>query len=213
MLKISGDLFPSSCLCYLAFRIAFRETQERITLWKQFEKDLDDVFGFLCEVPFLKEVPAHVQLDLLAATWSKHMTADQVEATLVDEAVIYAVCETAARVVEQDPVSVTRYLKGGPLDALVPVDHHLASEIRNLHLRLKNDGDFLLISQFLDIEPVECRRLKKQFGMAIEKTDPLFDVLGRWTMSAGFPHNLRGLLTDREAARLPAILGVNCPAV
>ena len=112
-----------------------------------------DCFGFLTEVPFLRAVPPHVQLDLLAETWCKHASTEKFVANLVDESVIYAACETSARIVEQEPHVITRYLAGGPQQVSPKADSLLAGELRALHLNLASDGDFLMISQFEDMPP------------------------------------------------------------
>ncbi|QDT62850.1 hypothetical protein [Calycomorphotria hydatis] len=208
MLTISNDTLPQTCLSYLAFRIAFKETLERIALSDQMGGDPHDKFGFLTEVPFLASVPAHVQIDLLGATWAKHLSQESQPADLVDEAVIYSVCETSARIVEQEPDTVHNYLAGGPLDVTVPVDHFLATELRALHLNLSNEGDFLLISQFEDMEPEEAKRLKQKFGLDEERTEALFEVLKRYHLSADFLGNLTGMLTGREILTVVKILGV-----
>jgi hypothetical protein len=157
MLTISSDTLPQTQLSYLAFRVAFHETLERIALANQFGDDDCDCYGFLTEVPFLRGVPAHVQLDLLAETWSRHVAREQFTASLVDESVVYAACETSARLVEEEPEYVAHLMKGGPYDVEREVDHSLACELRTLHLNLSNDGDFLLISQFEDLDPDEAR--------------------------------------------------------
>lgn len=208
MLTISNDVLPQSSLCYLAFRVAFRETLERIALADQVGCDPHEAFGFLTEVPFLRAVPPHVQIDLLAATWAKHVANESVAADLVDEAVLYAVCETSARVVESEPDMVEEYLAGGPLDVIPAIDESLAGALRGLHLNLASEGDFLLVSQFEDLEPDEAGRLKAKFGMTEEKIEPLFDVLGRWYLSPEFLGNLSGLLTGREVLKTVRILGV-----
>ena len=100
MLTISTDTLPQSSLSYVAFRVAFLETLERMTLAQQMGAHEAECLGFLTEVPFLKATAPHVQLDALAETWCKHMSDDPFDATLVDEAVVYAVCETASRIVE-----------------------------------------------------------------------------------------------------------------
>lgn len=212
MLKIAQDTLPQSLLSYVAFRVAFRETVERIALWRQFERDLDDVFGYLGEVPFLREVPPQVQLDLLAATWSRHLSRETYAADLIDESVIYAVCETAARLAEQEPALFATYLRGGPLEMGVPIDHFLAAELRSLYLKLSNEGDFLLISQFLDLPPTEAEPLKEQLGLRPAKLEILFDVLGQWHVSPRFPERLQGLLTEAEVSRAANILRIPCPA-
>ena len=207
MLKICSDTLPNSSLSYLAFRVSFQETLERIALSKQIQDDENECFGFLTEVPFLKAVPPHVQLDLLAATWNKHTANRRIKANLVDEAVVYATCETAARISEREPTVITHCLISGTMNANISVDELLPTELRNLHLSLSNEGDFLLISQFEDMHPDEARDLKQQFKLDESRLKVMFDALGRWTISKRFFKNLNGLLSDREIARTAAVLG------
>ena len=114
MLAIQTDTLPQTGLSYFAFRIAFQETLERICLAQQVGNYTAECFGFLTEVPFLRAVPPHVQLDLLGETWCKHASKEKFVANLVDESVIYSACETSARIVEQEPHVIARYLHGGP---------------------------------------------------------------------------------------------------
>ena len=208
MLTISKDTLPQSCLSYLAFRVSFRETLERIRLARQIGEDSADCLGYLAEVSFLRGVPPHIQLDLLADTWCKHVSNETFEADLVDESVVYATCETAARVAEDEPEIFRDFLVGGPLESQIDPDHFLATELRSLHLNLSNEGDFLMISQFEDIPPDEAGPLKKEFGLDEKKLDVMFDVLSRWSMSEHFLNNLSGLLTKREIVRTALELGV-----
>ncbi|MFO0917365.1 MAG: hypothetical protein U0872_03510 [Planctomycetaceae bacterium] len=212
MLKIGEDTLPQSLLSYVAFRVAFRETFERFALWKQFEQSSAETYGYLCEVPFLKDVAPQVQLDLLAASWRKHLHPDPAQADLCDESVIYAACETAAQLVEKEPALFSGYLRGGPFDVGIPVDHFLATELRNLYLKLSNEGDFLLISQFLDIAPEEAAPLKHKMGLVESSVSVLYDALSRWHVSTQFLTNLQGLLTESEISRIATLLPVPCPA-
>ena len=207
MLVVAGEVLPNNVLSYLAFRVAFLETLERLALARQVG-DEDEEFGFLTEVPFLSAVPPQVQLDLLAETWRKHSVPRRVSATLLDEAVVYAVCETAAHIAEDDPRLVERCMACGPRAGRFVADEYLSTALRNLHLSLPSEGDFLLISQFEDMPPSEARRLKQELRLDEERLQPLFDALGRWNISAGFLRNLRGLFSDREIARTAAILGL-----
>jgi len=208
MISIQTDTFPQTNLSYFAFRIAFQETLERICLAQQVGSYTSECFGFLTEVPFLRAVPPHVQLDLLAATWHKHAAAERFDASLVDESVIYAACETSAFIVEKQPEVIERYLKGGPLDVDFRPDQHLASELRSLHLNLSSEGDFLMISQFEDMTPDEARAAKQQFGLSEARLEVMFETLGRWAMSPEFPSNLCGLMTKEEIVRTALELGV-----
>jgi hypothetical protein len=208
MLAIQTDTLPQTGLSYFAFRIAFQETLERICLAQQIGNYTAECFGFLTEVPFLRAVPPHVQLDLLAETWRKHASEEKFVADLLDESVIYAVCETSARIVEQEPHVVARFLAGGPEPVTLKVDHSLAAELRALHLNLASDGDFLMISQFEDMPPDEAAESKRQFGLDDNRFEVMFDALGRWTMSAGFLGDLCGLMTKEEIVRTALELGV-----
>jgi len=174
-------------------------------LARQIHDDRDG-FGFLTEVPFLCQVPAHVQLDLLAETWSKHLSRKRFAATLVDESVVYAVCETAASIADEDPALIQRCLACGPCSTHLTVDEFLSAELRNLHLSLSNEGDFLLISQFEDMHPDEASELKEQFGLHESRIEPMFAALGRWCVSREFTQNLTGLFSEREIMRAVAIL-------
>lgn len=212
MLKISHKSLPQTLLSYVAFRVAFRETFESLSLHKRCLSDEHIPYGYLCEVPFLQEVAPAVQLDLLASTWQKHLSREEHQADLVEESVIYAACEMAARFVEKEPESVVRLLSGGPLDLAFPLDSYLARELRLLYLELPNDGDFLLINQFLDFEPDESIDRKLQMGVDPTRLGPMFDVLGRWHVSADLSGRLKGLLTEAEIARVATILRVPCLA-
>lgn len=200
MLRIDDDVLPGSDLTYLAFRVSFQETLERIVLARQVN-DGNGLFGFMTEVPFLSGVAPHVQLDLLAECWQRHNSKREFEASLIEESVIYAVCETAARIAEDEPTVITHSLITGPKTTKVKVDAFLPGELRNLHLRLANEGDFLLISQFEDMQPDDARDLKMQFGLQEERFEEMFEALGRWNVEPGMGANLKGLLTEREIVR------------
>ena len=200
MLCIDGDFLPKSDLTYLAYRVSFQETLERIVLSRQVN-DGNGLFGYLTEVPFLRAVAPHVQLDLLAECWQRHFSKREYEATLIEESIIYAICETAARIAEDEPTVITHGLITGPRTTRIKVDSFLPGELRNLHLRLANEGDFLLISQFEDMQPDDARDLKIQFGLEAHRFEAMFDVLGRWAVEPGMVANLQGLLTEREIVR------------
>lgn len=204
MLNICDTTLPNTSLSYLAFRVAFLDTLERMVLARQFDPEISEGIGFLAEVPFLRSVAPQVQLDLLSETWHKHASGEAVESTLVDESVIYAVCETAARAAEQDRSQMRAWAEAGPRRISVSSKPNLAEKLRQVHLALPNEGDFLLISQFEDLSPFEGLNLKAEFGMEPTKCEPMFDVLGRWHVTQGFARRLHGLLTDREVAQAVA---------
>jgi hypothetical protein len=214
MLKIGRDFLPQSLLSYVAFRVALRTTWEQLELVVSgaVNGDADDCDGFLAEVPFLRETPLHVQLDALGSTWHRHLAGKPHVADLLDESVVYAACEFAARLTECEPQRVRWALQNGPFDVAVAVDHDLAAELRHLYLRLSNEGEFLLIGQFLDLPPDESSDWKRQLGIDERRLEPLFDALGRWHVSTEFLRGLTGIVTDAEAALLGRLVGLPCPA-
>jgi hypothetical protein len=146
----------------------------------------------------------------LATTWQKHQSRDIHRSDLIDESVIYAACEMTARAIENDPESVLRSLVGGPENVSVPLDSYLAREIRLLYLELPNDCDFLLVSQFLDLDPEDAIDQKLQMGIDPNRMLPMFEALGRWHISPQMIGCLRGLLSEVESARVATILRVPC---
>lgn len=206
MLTICDDKLPQSALTYAAFRIAFWDSMERVALADQIGLGRSQPFGFLTEVPFLRNTAPHVQLDVLLDTWQRHFDQQPCEASLLDESVVYACCETSARIIEREPLVAQRFLKGGPLQIRRAIDRSLAKSVQALHLNLSNEGDFLLISQFQDMPPDEARDMKEKFGLNEDYLQPMFDVLGRWHASSAFPDNAIGLLSGDEISRVLMLL-------
>jgi hypothetical protein len=93
-----------------------------------------------------------------------------------------------------------------------PIDAYLARELRLLYLELPNDGDFLLVSQFLDMAPDHSTDEKARMGVDSARLEPLFDVLGRWHVSSDLTLHLKGLLTESECTRVASILKIPCMA-
>jgi hypothetical protein len=208
MLTVCDLHVPQTDIAFIAFRVAFFETLERISLADQVGLTGDRCFGYLTEVPFLRAVPPQVQLDYLLETWSRHIDEDRHQATLADESVIYAVCETAARIVSVDPQTARRYLRNGPHEVHHDFDPRLADTLQAFHVNLPNEGDFLLISQFQDMPPEDAIPIKKKFGMSLPACDVMFELLSRWHISPEFAKNSAGLLTSSELARTLVTLRV-----
>jgi hypothetical protein len=206
MLSTCAETLPRTDLTYLAFRAAFCETLERMVLARQINFCGDWVFGYLTEVPFLTQVAPQVQLDLLVETWSRHIGPEEQAANFLDESVIFAACETAARLVRNDPVSLARFLNSGPQDLDVALRPRLAHSLVATHLTLSRDASFLLITQFLDLPPREARTLKAEFGILPAQEEPLFEALGRWRVSPDFAARAEGLLTPKEIAEVTSLL-------
>ena len=77
---------------------------------------------------------------------------------------------------------------------------------------MPNDGDFLLISQFLDLPPDESVQQKLEMGVDPKRLGSMFDVLGRWHTSPHMLTRLKGLLTEAELGRVASMVPSPCPA-
>lgn len=210
MLTIRTQLLPQSEPTYLAFRLAFCETMERLNLAYQVSSCGDRAFGFLTEVPFLRNVAPHVQIDMLLDSWSRHIAAERFPATLIDESIIYASCETAARVIRTDPEGARRFLRSGPHACSQDLNQSLADELQRLHLDLPNEAHFLLLSQFQDLPPEDTQMMKKKYGIVPGACDCMFEALGRWHLRPDLPDRARGLVTSAELSKIHALLRLSC---
>jgi hypothetical protein len=211
MLTLSADILPQTELTYLAFRAAFRETLERIVLARQVSLADEWTFGYLTEVPYLQQVAPQVQLDVLLDTWRRHRHELPREATLLDESVVYSVCETAARLVRNDQAALSGFLKGGPFEVQAELRPRLAHGLVALHTTFCGDCDFLMLTQFLDLPPREARTVMAELGVHPEDVEPMREPLGRWHVGPDFAERAVGLLTEAETAQALAILkGADC---
>ncbi|WP_437228266.1 hypothetical protein SH661x_000810 [Planctomicrobium sp. SH661] len=206
MLKVATTSLARTELAYIAFRLACLDTRERLELAIQLDLCPERNFGFLTEVPFLKNVPAQVQLDLLMETWARHITPITQPANLLDESVVYAACETAARLIRSEPEVARRFLNRGPIQCSYVLDAKLADSLQQLHIHFAQEGLFLLLSQFQDIPPLEAVPLKRENGFSDGATDCLFDVLGRWYVSSRMLTRAQGLLTRVEIEQMGSLL-------
>ena len=207
MLLIGQTTLPRTPVTYVAFRNALFDTAERMALAQQMGTVDCRPLGFLTEVPFLKRCAPQVQIDCLLDTWRKHLHPSAKVGTLLDEAVLYAVCESTARMVEREPHVVSRLLDGGPLAHTPPLTESLVERLRKLHLEMDNDGDFLLISQFEDIPPDEAAPLREKFGLTLDRVESMEEPLSRWRMRASWPSRTRGLVNTNEKTRLAVQIG------
>jgi len=206
MLVIGPRTLPRTELVYIAFRLACLDTRERLELALQLDLCPERNFGFLTEVPFLRNVPAQVQLDLLTDTWSRHLTPIPEPATLLDESVIYAACEAAARLIRLEAEVARRFLCRGPIECGSELTPPLADNLQRLQTSVVQQGLFLLLSQFQDIPPMEAVPLKEVHGLTDEASECLFDVLGRWYVSPSILSRTNGLLTRVETEQLGSLL-------
>lgn len=210
MLELAHQQLPQTLLTYAAFRVALRRTWDAMPTGSRSTETESDAepnrAGYLAEVPFLREASLAVQIEVLARTWHRHMRADVIRADLLDEAVLYAVCESTAQCAEHDPQQVHRGLMSGPLDLMIPVDVAMAGDLRQLYLQFPTEGDFLLVGQFLDMPPDDATEWKQKLGLTEQQLEQYFDVLSRWRARPETLPHLRGLITDRERTELATAL-------
>ena len=149
-----------SDLAYLTFRLAALETLSDAELFRDLEEEPDYPAGYLAEVPFLEHVPLQVQVDLLAETWNRHRQPELIEASLLDAAIVYAACETAARIIEDVPEVAAIYLRGGPRQLKPRILRRAAQRLKNMFEAFWDDDGFLLIDDLQELPPERSAAIK-----------------------------------------------------
>lgn len=188
---------PQDELTYAAFRLAAIDTLMQIEM-AQHSPDGADPIGFLDAVPVLAEVAPVVQVDLLADAWHRHRSAESHKASLLDAAVVYAVCETAARLVQEIPELVGSHLASGPTPCHLTIDQALPERFQSLFESFWGDIDFMTLEYFGDIAPDKARRIKKVMGISNSQVKKLESALARAHASPEILTRLQGLLTEEE---------------
>lgn len=189
---------PHSDLAYLAFRLAAVETLSDIELFRDLEQEPEFPAGFLAEVRFLEQVPLQVQIDLLAETWKRHQQPELIEASLLDAAIVYAACQTAARIIEDMPEVATAYFRDGPRQLQARIIRRAAPRLENMFDAFWDDEDFLVLEELQDLPLEQAVQIRRNLQLSDEDIQPLFDALARWHFSPEVAANLQGLLTDEE---------------
>jgi hypothetical protein len=147
-------------------------------------------------VPLLEQIPVGVQLDLLGETWAKHRAPEPVPATLLDGAILFAACETAADLAE-DEESCRVLLRRGPWR--VKVTARTPDQLRHLFDEFWGDTDWTWLEDHQDADPEQLRAVLRLVNVD-EEVRALYDALGRGRVSSALAGNLEGLLTPAEVA-------------
>ena len=197
---------PRGTLTYLAFRLSVLDALDEIQSYIDLEEDLDNVDGVLTYVPILRQVPAPVQIDLLAEVWSRQRPPKPIEANLLDAAIVYAICCNAGRIIREEPEIAELYLDGGPRKIKTDLTPETAERLEELFDLFWDDVDFLTLSDWQDLDGAHAAALKEVFRFADDQ--PLYEALGRGRVSPGLASNLKGLLTRREIRECLAVLRI-----
>jgi hypothetical protein len=192
-----GDVLPQGRLTYIAFRLAAMSTLVQID--PELDEEGDESGGFLgLHVPLLEQVPVGVQLDLLGETWAKHRAPEPVPATLLDGALLYAACETAAGLGEDQPGLCRVLLRGGP--RRVYFTARTPDQLRGLFDEFWGDTDWTWLEDHQDADPLQMRAVQILLNVDEGQVRELYDALGRGRVSPALAGNLAGLLTPEEVA-------------
>lgn len=209
MITFTSKSLPFSEQVYISFRIAILESEERLALAHQIDLTDHNGFGYLTQVPFLKSVAPQVQIDLLLDFWNRYLARERYASDYLDESIVYAVCETAANVIRSQSGIAERFVKSGPLSCPFTATPQYADQIQKLHLDYVGNGHFLMLSQFQDLPVEEAADLKKEFGIHADRSERMFEILGRWNVSTEIESRAIGLLTAAESKRLGELFKIS----
>lgn len=208
MLTCYGDTvrLPQNDLAYAAFRLAIQDAITDLDIQDDHDDELDPPVGYLTVVPYLKQVPLPVQVDLLAETWARHFKPDLIEASLLDAAIVYAACQTADWIIHDMPQVALGWLRDGPRKVPPRITKRASHRLEDLYDEFWDDQDFLLIEEFQDLPPEHARHAKERLDIPEEYVEPMYAALERWNVSPNVAANLVGLLTDAEIAEVLPLL-------
>ena len=200
------ERLPQNALAYAAFRLSAQDTLAAVEMSAALEDDSETNLGYLGEVPFLEQCPLSVQLDLLADVWTRHRRRERFEASLLDAAVIYAACHTAARLSEFDPQWSAECLRCGPRHTSPGLIRGAPGRLRAMFDSFWDDYDFLLLEDLQDVAPDLANAIKGQLGLTDEFVQPLYEALGRAHPSPQLATNFGGLFTADEIQQALSLL-------
>lgn len=190
----------------MAFRVAALHTFDRLREPAVVGGTPD--YGYLSELPLIRETAPQVQLELLGATWKKGCSARLYPPTIVDECVLHSAFERTVRVILTEPPAAKRFLAGGsrPLESndltWLPV------RLRTLQLTLPLPSS---VQAAQPIQPIESGRAGGYNEVPVGPTprDQLFEILGRWRVNRNLAWNFDGLLTTSEIIEITRYLHSN----
>jgi hypothetical protein len=193
-----GDVLPQGRLTYVAFRLTAMAALAELDT-ADLDEEGDEPAGFLgAHVPLLGQVPLGVQLDLLGESWARHRAPQPVPATLLDGALLYAACERAAALAEDQPGICRNLLRGGP--RRVYFTARTPDQLRDLFDEFWGDTDWTWLEDHQDADPEQLRAVLRLVNVDEEEVRQLYDALGRGRVSPALAANLAGLLTEAEVA-------------
>ncbi len=185
----------NSQLTYVAFRLAALHTFERLKEPAIVGGTPD--YGYLSELPLIRETAPQVQLELLAETWKKGCSARLYPPTIVDECVLHSAFERAVRVILTEPPAAKRFLTSGSRPFNSDELTWLPVRLRTLQLTLPLPSS---VHAAQPVQPIESGRAGGYNEVPVGPTprDQLFEILGRWRVNRNLAWNFDGLLTTSE---------------
>jgi len=190
--------FPQNDISYLAFVTAAYRNLLQVELAYDPAQPLsvrDELHWLLDDIPLLAHLPGSIQIDLLAEVWAKHNAKKVYRASLLEAAVLFAVCRDAADTLSSDRREVRIYLADATRDLDIRLDRWTPHQVQTLFERWWPSCDLGRVhddSDLQDYPPSMVRPL----GVARF----LMDV------SPNLARNLEGLVTPAEIRRYVALL-------
>lgn len=194
---------PQGDLTYLAFRLSLLDTLEEILTCADLAEDWESAAGFLSYVPILAEVPAPIQIDLLGEVWGRQRLRKPVQANLLEAAIVYAVCQDAGRIIQDEPETAQLYLENGPRRVRSNLTPDTVDRLDELFDNFWDDLDFLTLSDWQDMDAEHVAALKQLFRFPDDQ--PIYDALSRGQVSPAMTSNLEGLLNPEEIGEVVSV--------
>jgi hypothetical protein len=135
LLRIDNDRpFPQNDISYVAFVTAAYRNLHQVEMAYDPAQPLsvrNEMDWLLDEIPLLAHLPGSIQIDLLAEVWAKHNAKKVYRASLLEAAVLSAVCRVAADTLSSDRKLVRLYLDGATRDLDLRLDRWTLQHVRS----------------------------------------------------------------------------------
>lgn len=169
--------FPDDNYTYVSFLVAAREIDQ--FCFKPQVPLSNRSIGFVRFVPLLWQVLPEMQLDLLGEVWVRHRAERVHEASLLDAAILFAVCRAAAEYIPEHNRWVRHWIELCPLDPRISLSRPTQQRLLRRYAKWRPGFD-----------PSQLQSREQLEGYAAAQAGPVYAALMRKKVQPTITSNL-----------------------
>jgi hypothetical protein len=190
--------FPDDKYTYVAFLVAAREV-DQFFLKPEVPRDHRSN-GFCRFVPLMWGVLPEVQLDLIGEVWVRHRAERVHEASLLDAAILYAICRAAAENISQSRYWVRHWVELCPLDLIISLSRRTQERLLRRYARW-----------WPGFDPSQLQSRELLEGYTAAQAGPVYAALKRKKVQPTIATNLQEFFRPWEIETICSTLGLAKP--